>query len=98
MTKPTEPAEPDEAEGLATDVEPTAADDASVADDDNPVVATEDEPAATAHGSLHDYDRQVPLLVLPPGRTTHAPAEHAANMVDMRSVAPLLAGWLGVNL
>jgi hypothetical protein len=62
------------------------------------IMDTEDEPAATAHGSLHDYDRQVPLIVLPPGRTKHAPAEQPANMVDMRSVAPLLASWLGVKL
>jgi hypothetical protein len=62
------------------------------------IMDTEDEPAATAHGSLHDYDRQVPLLVLPPGRTTHAPVDRPANMVDMRSVAPLLASWLGVHL
>ena len=61
-------------------------------------LTTEDEPAATAHGSLHDYDRQVPLIVLPPGRAKHAPVDHPVNMVDMRSVAPLLASWLGVKL
>jgi len=62
------------------------------------IMDTEDEPAATAHGSIHDYDRQVPLLILPPGRTKHAPATAPAGMVDMQTVAPLLAGWLGVQL
>ena len=62
------------------------------------IMDTEDEPAATAHGSIHDYDRQVPLLILAPGRTKHAPATAPAGTVDMQTVAPLLAGWLGVQL
>ena len=62
------------------------------------IMDSEDEPAATAHGSLHDYDRLVPLIVLPPGRTKHAAVDHPSNEVDMRSVAPLLASWLGVTL
>lgn len=63
------------------------------------IMDTEDEPAATAHGSIHDYDRQVPLILLPPGRTKHAPANAPVpEMVDMRTVAPLLAKWLAVKL
>ena len=63
------------------------------------IMDTEDEPAATAHGSIHDYDRQVPLILLPPGRTKHAAANAPVpEMVDMRTVAPLLAKWLAVKL
>jgi hypothetical protein len=62
------------------------------------IMDTEDEPAATAHGSLHDYDREVPLIVLPPRRKKHDPADHPSDKVDMRSVAPLLASWLGVAI
>jgi hypothetical protein len=63
------------------------------------IMDTEGEPAATAHGSIHDYDRQVPLLILPPGRTKHAPAtEPERIIVDERTVAPLLAKWLGTKL
>ena len=55
------------------------------------------EPAATAHGSLHDYDRDVPVIVLAPRRSRHAPA--AAPLPGdfaMTDIAPLLARWLGV--
>ncbi|HSN27940.1 MAG TPA: alkaline phosphatase family protein [Kofleriaceae bacterium] len=62
------------------------------------IMDTEDEPAATAHGSLHDYDREVPLIVLGPRRTKHAPATAPGEHRDMREVAPLLASWLGVKL
>lgn len=62
------------------------------------IMDSADEPAATAHGSLHAYDRQVPLILLAPRRTRHAPAERPADTVDMRTVAPLLARWLGVTL
>ena len=63
------------------------------------IMDSPDAPEATAHGSLHDYDRQVPLLILPPGRTKHAPATAPVpEMLDMRTVAPLLAKWLGTTL
>jgi predicted AlkP superfamily pyrophosphatase or phosphodiesterase len=62
------------------------------------IMDTEDDPAATAHGSLHDYDREVPLIVLPPGRTKHAPQDRPSDRTDMRGVAPLVASWLGVKL
>ena len=62
------------------------------------IMDTDDEPAATAHGSLHDYDREVPLIVLGPRRTKHAPQTAPGEHRDMREVAPLLASWLGVKL
>nr|HEX4318361.1 alkaline phosphatase family protein [Kofleriaceae bacterium] len=62
------------------------------------VMEETDEPLATAHGSLHAYDRRVPLIVLPPGRTRHAPlAASDGVVVQMTEIAPLLAGWLGVT-
>jgi hypothetical protein len=62
------------------------------------IMDSADEPAATAHGSLHDYDREVPLLILPPGRGTHAAQSAPSDKVPMETVAPLLAKWLGVKL
>lgn len=62
------------------------------------IVDSEQDPEATAHGSLHDYDREVPLIVLGPRRSTHAPATAPGEHRDMREVAPLLASWLGVKL
>ncbi len=59
---------------------------------------TEDEPAATAHGSIHEYDREVPLIILSPERTKHAPQTAPTDKVPMETVAPLLARWLGVKL
>src|SRR5690606_32263017 len=57
----------------------------------------ETERYATGHGSLHDYDRNVPVLVLPFGRTPHAPAvAPAAQLMPLTEVAPLVASWLGV--
>jgi hypothetical protein len=61
------------------------------------ILQSEDEPSATAHGSLNDYDRLVPVIVLPPRRTRHAPqTTPASGELDMLQVAPMLAGWLGV--
>lgn len=53
---------------------------------------------ATAHGSHYDYDREVPLIMLAPGRTPHAPATApAAAPIQITRVASMLAGWLGVK-
>ena len=58
----------------------------------------ETERYATAHGSLEDHDRNVPVLVLPFGRTPHAPATApAADVMPLTEVAPLVASWLGVS-
>ncbi|MDQ3368893.1 MAG: alkaline phosphatase family protein, partial [Myxococcota bacterium] len=54
------------------------------------------EPVATAHGSLHDYDREVPVILLPPGRTPHAPLTAPSGTLPMTQIAPLVAEWLGV--
>ena len=56
-----------------------------------------EEAHATAHGSLNAYDREVPLIVLGPGRTSHAAATSpTTTVVPMQQIAPTLAGWLGV--
>jgi hypothetical protein len=61
------------------------------------ILEDEAEQLATAHGSLHDYDRLVPVIELAPGRTPHPPATtHDGNVVEMTTVAGLLAGWLGI--
>lgn len=59
---------------------------------------SEHEHTATAHGSMNDYDRLVPVIVLPPGRSRHAPqASPSQGELDMRDIAPLLAHWLDVK-
>ncbi|MDX2089847.1 MAG: alkaline phosphatase family protein [Kofleriaceae bacterium] len=55
-----------------------------------------DEHVATAHGSFHAYDREVPVILLPPGRTSHAAAIKPTSTIEMTEVAPLLASWLGI--
>jgi hypothetical protein len=61
------------------------------------ILQEDEEHAATAHGSLHDYDMLVPVIELAPGRARHAPANApSSGEVDMLSIAPLLASWLGV--
>ncbi len=56
-----------------------------------------DERLATAHGSLEPYDRLVPVIMLPPGRTPHAPLAKAdGTTVQMVRIATVLAGWLNV--
>ena len=62
------------------------------------VLQEADEPLATAHGSLHDYDRLVPVIVLPFGRKRHAAPAAPSDEIDLASVAPMLATWLGVQL
>ena len=53
---------------------------------------------ATAHGSLNDYDRLVPVVVLAPGRKRHAPdTAPRPGELDMATIAPRLAHWLGVT-
>ncbi len=56
-----------------------------------------DEPVATGHGSIYPYDRRVPLILLAPGRTTHAAATKPGETRSMTEVAPLLARWLRVT-
>ncbi|NVB81336.1 MAG: hypothetical protein HOV81_23270 [Kofleriaceae bacterium] len=60
------------------------------------IMEEEDERLATAHGSLNDYDREVPVLLLPWGRTKHAPADAPGEKIDLGELAPLIASWLGV--
>ena len=55
------------------------------------------EPGATAHGSLHDYDREVPVIMLAPGRTPHAPATAPTTTIQMVRIATVIARWLGVT-
>ena len=58
----------------------------------------DDEIVATAHGSLNAYDRLVPMIILAPGRTKHAPlAAPDATVFDMTQVAALLASWVMSN-
>jgi hypothetical protein len=51
---------------------------------------------ATAHGSLNDYDRDVPVLLLPFGRTKHAPDAKPRDEVPLEDIASLVSAWLGV--
>jgi hypothetical protein len=61
------------------------------------VLEDSDEGIATGHGSLQPYDREVPVIMLPPGRTTHAAlAGPDPTVIDMARIATVLAGWLGV--
>ena len=61
------------------------------------IVEEETERLAAAHGSLHDYDRNVPVLLLPFGRTRHAPASAPGAVMSLAEIAPLVASWLGVT-
>jgi hypothetical protein len=61
------------------------------------VLQDRDEPIATAHGSIYPYDRQVPMIVLAPGRQTHAPLTRPLATRSMTEVAPTIARWLGVT-
>ena len=64
----------------------------------NWVMQERDEPQATAHGSLADYDRNVALVLLPPGRTAHAPlTAPSSQVIATTEIASLLARWLGVT-
>ena len=56
-----------------------------------------DEQIATSHGSMYDYDRDVPLILMPFGRTPHAPEAKPGAMLEMTSVAPLVRTWLGIR-
>lgn len=59
---------------------------------------TEDEPMAASHGSPHDYDRLVPVVMLPAGRTAHAPAAGPdGEIVPIEQISGIVAGWLGVT-
>ncbi|HTL36369.1 MAG TPA: alkaline phosphatase family protein [Kofleriaceae bacterium] len=55
-----------------------------------------DDHYATAHGSLNDYDRDVPVVLLPFGRTKHAPDAKPRDEVPLEDVAALVSAWLGV--
>jgi hypothetical protein len=62
------------------------------------IIHADDEPEATAHGSLQMYDREVPVIMLEPGRTPHAPlTAHDDTVIFMPHVAAVLARWLGVT-
>ena len=61
------------------------------------IMQDDDEPLATAHGSMHDYDRLVPVILVPPTRTHHAPqSTPSPGELPMMQIAPTLAKWLGV--
>lgn len=60
------------------------------------IMEDDDARFATAHGSLVDYDRDVPVLLLPWGRTKHAPAAMSGEKIELTELAPLVASWLGV--
>jgi hypothetical protein len=55
------------------------------------------DPVATAHGSLHAYDRDVPVVLLPFGRTPHAPQTGPSGEMSLAEVAPLLRAWLALS-
>jgi hypothetical protein len=56
------------------------------------------DPTATAHGSANDYDRIVPVIMVPPARTTHAPLAGVSDTeIYMVRIATVIAGWLGVE-
>jgi len=57
------------------------------------VLHESDDPVGTGHGSPHDYDRLVPLILLPPGRSAHAPDAAARGRVDLMTLADTLAGY-----
>lgn len=61
-------------------------------------IGSAEEPHATAHGSLNAYDREVPVLMLEPGRTTHAPlAAPDETTIQMVRIATVVARWLGIS-
>jgi hypothetical protein len=62
------------------------------------VLQEADEVVATAHGSLQSYDRMVPVIVLPPGRTLHAPLTGPdQTAMPITRVSTVVARWLGVR-
>ena len=50
------------------------------------IIEDANEPYATGHGSLNDYDRNVPVLVLPWGRTPHAPDKKPRDVIGLETV------------
>jgi hypothetical protein len=62
------------------------------------VIDDDHERVATGQGSLDDYDPLVPVIVLPPGRAHHPAQDRPRDTLDMSTIAPMLAGWLGVPL
>lgn len=61
------------------------------------IIEKQDERLATGHGSLSDHDRDVPVLLLPWGRTKHAPRDAPGATMELTEIAPLVASWLGVQ-
>jgi len=60
------------------------------------IIEDDEEPLATSHGSTQAYDRQVPVILLPPGRTSHAAvAAPDPTTIPMTRIATILARWLG---
>ena len=60
-------------------------------------IGSVEDPHATAHGSLNDYDREVPVIMLEPGRTSHAAlAAPDDTTIQMVRIATVLARWLGI--
>jgi hypothetical protein len=58
------------------------------------VLQEQAEPLATAHGSLNEYDQRVPVVILPFGRTAHAPSAAPGAELPLSDIAPLLRSWL----
>ncbi len=59
------------------------------------VMQEQADPLATAHGSNHDYDQVVPVVLLPFGRTAHAPQAVPNAELPLSDIAPLIRTWLG---
>jgi hypothetical protein len=53
------------------------------------------EPLATTHGSFHDYDQLVPVVMLPFGRSMHAPQTAPSGELPLSDIAPTIRAWLG---
>lgn len=85
-----------DARAICLSIDPERAGDFVVLPKAGWVIEEETERLATGHGSLHDYDRNVPVILLPFGRTQHAPQSAPTVEMSLADVAPLVASWLGV--
>ncbi len=62
------------------------------------ILEEEEDRLAVAHGSFHAYDREVPVIMLPPGRRTHAAlATPDATVINLVRISAVIAHWLGVT-
>jgi len=62
------------------------------------IVQEADDGLATGHGSMQPYDRLVPVIMLPPGRASHAALTRPDDAtIQMVRISTVLARWLGVT-